>query len=244
MMRSMMALTALTMATAAGAASLSDDELRDRGYAGHVEAGFNKTSGNSNTRGYLLGLGLEQMFGDWRNKYAAETSFKKDSGNTSEERYFVSGQSNRSFTEVHYGFGRFSFEDDRFNGLDNSVTGSGGLGYLIFDMPDYYWDVEAGPGYRYNAAEDEKGELIGRLASGLWYDLSPTSRFREQLSVEGGAENIISRSETSLTASIIGELAMKLSFVATHQTDPAYNSDGSQKKKLDTKTMLTLLYDF
>ena len=145
---------------------------------------------------------------------------------------------------MHYGFGRFSFEDDRFNGLDNSVTASGGLGYLIFDMPDYYWDVEAGPGYRYNAAEDEKGELIGRLASGLWYDLSPTSRFREQLSVEGGAENIISRSETSLTASIIGELAMKLSFVATHQTDPAYNSDGSQKKKLDTKTMLTLLYDF
>lgn len=237
-------MAAAIIALPAMAAPLTDDELRDKGYDGAAELGFNITTGNSKTSGYLMKLGLEQMFADWRNKYAFETSFKKDRDAVSEERYFASGQSNRSFSEVNYGFGRASYEDDRFNGLDNSVTASSGIGYLIFDTPDAYWDVEAGPGYRYNAAQDQKGEFIIRFASGAWYDFSQTSRFREQLSVEGGAENVITRSETSVTANIIGQLAMKVSFVATHQTSPALNSDGTEKKNLDTKTLLTLLYDF
>lgn len=234
----------LLLAAPLAAAELSDDELRSKGLAVAVELGFNKTTGNSDTRGYHAALAIDEMLGDWRNRFNFEHSFKKDSGNVSEERYFFSDQLNRHYSPTTYALGRAAYENDRFNGLENSVTASLGVGYLIFEAERYHWDIETGPGYRYNAAQDERSEAIVRLASSAWYDLSDTSRLRQQLSAEGGKENVISRSETSLTASIIGQLAMKLSFVATYQSKPANGSDGQPKQPRDSKTLLTLLYDF
>jgi putative salt-induced outer membrane protein len=226
------------------AADLSDDELREKGLALSVELGFNRTTGNSETRGYHTALVIDEMLGEWRNRFNFEHSFKKDSGNVSEERYFFSDQLNHHYSDSAYVLGRAAYENDRFNGLDNAVTVSLGMGYLILEADKYRWDVEGGPGYRYNAAQDERSEVIMRLASSARYDISDTSRLRQQFSVEAGKENTISRSETSLSASIIGQLAMKLSFVATHQSQPADGSDGKPKKARDSKMLITALYDF
>lgn len=240
------AVLAWAMLATAGlqAQTISNDELRAKGYAGAVELGFNKTTGNSDTRGYHTALSVEQMLAEWRNQYSLESSFKKDGEATSEERYFASGQGNRHYSETTYALARAAYENDRFNGLEDAVTASVGVGYLLLEAEHYHWDIEAGPGYRYNAAQQEESEAILRLASTAWYHISDTSRLRQQLSAEGGKENIISRSETSLTASIIGQLALKLSLVATYQSKPANGSDGQPKEARESKTLLTLLYDF
>ncbi len=223
---------------------ISNHELEEKGIALTAEAGVDIKTGNTKTQGYRGRIELAQMFVGWRNDYHLEGDHKRDDGQVTDERYFASAQANRAFGEKTYGFGRGSYESDRFNGLDDATVLSVGAGYRIYDTETYFWNVEGGPGYSYNRAKDPKGNAIMRFSSKFWYQISDSSRFSQFVSVETGKSNTLSRSETALTANIVGSLAMKAAFLLTHQTKPSLNSDGSSKLHTDTRTTLTLLYTF
>ena len=113
------------------------------------------------------------------------------------------------------------------------------------------WDIEAGPGYRYSKLDDNPGnvsqgkdgdttdELILRLYTKYNWELSDTSTFEQTLNVESGKEATISKSVTSLKVSIVGALAMKLSYTIKY-TDTV----PKETKHADTETAVTLLYEF
>ncbi|MFD2097125.1 YdiY family protein [Corallincola platygyrae] len=226
---------------------LTEEELIKRGFAGGVELGFNMTTGNTETTTYRSKIDVDHFLIGWRNNYVFETDYKEDDDEVKEERYFASAQGNRqwAFAINSYTFYRYSYENDRFNGMEDANTISVGYGQRVLETDSMFLDLEGGPGYRTNDAKDKNDEMIARVAGNYSWDISETSKFTQRLSSEIGEDNVVTRSETAITASIIGSLAMKASFTVTHQTAPTVDEeDDEELSKTDTRTAVTLLYSF
>ncbi|GAA5217226.1 DUF481 domain-containing protein [Corallincola platygyrae] len=224
----------------------SDEELSRRGFAGSVEVGLNNSTGNTETTSYRSRIEVDHFMIGWRNNYAFESDFKKDDESTSQERYKFTLKTQREWNDLEYTFGLADYENDRFNGLRDLITVSAGYGWRAWQADIAYLDLEAGPGYRRNDVEKDQREFISRLAAKLEWQISDTATFAEVFSSEIGQENTITRSDTSLSASLIGQMLLKLSFSFVHQTNPI-NDDGlfdETLETLDTRTSLTLLYRF
>ncbi|MGL4713506.1 MAG: DUF481 domain-containing protein, partial [Shewanella sp.] len=69
-------------------------------------------------------------------------------------------------------------------------------------------------------------------------DITDTSKFQQRFVADYG-DKLDARSETSLTANIIGALAMKFAIIVRYNSEPLDN-----KKSTDTETNMTLLYAF
>ncbi|RCU45664.1 DUF481 domain-containing protein [Corallincola luteus] len=241
-----LAVASLLSAPVFAETDLTEEELKKRGFAGGIEFGFNMTTGNTETTAYRTRIDVDHFLIGWRNNYVIETDYKEDDEETKEERYFGSAQGNREweFAPNSYTFFRYSYENDRFNGMEDANTISVGYGQRVLETETLFLDLEGGPGYRTNDANEQDDEWIARLAGNLAWDISDTAKFTQRLSSEIGQNNTISRSESALTANVIGSLALKVSFTVTHQTDPAEEDDGEELDSTDTRTAVTLLYKF
>lgn len=226
------------------ALDIGDEDLKKKGYAGEAEAGVNLTTGNTETTTWKGRLAMDFFLEHWRHNTEFKANYAKDDGDVSAERYFASYKANRDWSDSRYTFGLIKYEDDRFNGLENTITAAIGYGARVVDTNTQYLDIEGGPGWRSNAADDADNEVILRFAADYDWKLSGNATFHQTFSTEIGSDNTISRAETSINTTVIGALAMKASFSMTHQTEPADNDNGSSRKNLDTITALTLLYSF
>ena len=206
-----------------------------------VEVGLVLTSGNTETRSGNLKGKIEHTKGKMRNVIAAEALYVDGKQGKLSEKYLGTGKSAYQFSEKSYGFINGTVERDLFSGYDYQASISAGYGYRAIDTKEMTLDLEAGPGYRRNKLDkaDADGELIGR-ASGLFaYRFEKTATFTEELVSEFGSEAAITKSVTALTAQIVGNMAMKASFTARHNSSTPDGIDA-----LDTETALTLVYTF
>ena len=219
-------------------------------WGGEGEIGFLMTSGNSETESVNAKLGLSYESNHWRHNgnfealYSAEeqeTETGESEMETSAEKYLVSAKTAYKFTEKDYAFLRGSYEDDRFSGYDYQTSFSAGYGRQLFKTERMLMEIEAGPGYRYNRLDDGKTEeeVIGRGAALFSVQLSEGASFKQELSVEAGKDQTVTKSISSVKAQIVGALSMKASFTAEHTSTVPEDTD-----KTDTETALTLVYSF
>ncbi|MFM2483226.1 YdiY family protein [Celerinatantimonas sp. YJH-8] len=223
---------------------INDSDLKKKGYAGEAEAGVNITTGNSHTSSGHGRLAVDFFFGHWRHNTDFEANYAKDSGEVSAERYYASYKANRDWNQTTYTYGLVTYENDRFNGLYNTVTTSLGYGRRLFHTNTQYLDTEVGPGWRYNESDDNSNEGIFRVAFDYDWKISSNASFHQTFSSEIGSNNTMSRAESSITSNIWGPLALKASITLTHQTSPAQDSEDSPPEHLDTVSAITLLYNF
>ncbi len=138
---------------------------------------------------------------------------------------------------------------ERFSGYDFQSSITTGYGNRVWESGERsFLDILAGGGYRFNKLKepDEDGsrdeeEAIARLAAQFDYALSDNALFRQKLSSEIGLDenNVITLSETSLQATVVDNLSMKVAFRVKNVSDaPAGNEN------TDTETSLSLLYGF
>lgn len=138
-------------------------------------------------------------------------------------------------------FGRVAHEEDKFSGFDYQTDFTGGYSRLLMEKSTMSLTGDIGLGYRRSELEngESKDEGIVRLAAKYIWQLSENATFQQSLSTEIGNEFTISRSETSLSANIAGNLAMKLAVNFKNNSDvPA------GRKKTDTESSVTLVYKF
>lgn len=217
---------------------------------GEGELGFLMTSGNSETESVNGKFGLYYESDQWRHQgrfeamYSAEekTSDTAESRMvTSTEKYLVSAKSGYKFTETDYAFLTGSYEDDRFSGYDYQTSASAGYGRRLFETERMLMEIEAGPGYRYNrlnTGETEK-EAILRAYALFRAQLGDTSEFKQELSVESGSDQTVSKSVSAIQARLVGALSMKTAFILEHTSTVPEDTE-----KTDTETSLTLVYSF
>jgi len=239
---------------AAALASATHASFAVEPITGEVELGVVATSGNTETTSVKSKLSITQDLASWKNNYLIDTLFKEekiedDDGSkhteTSAERYFASAQGDYKLNEKNsalfiYG----AYENDRFTGYEHQNSVAAGYADQMFGNETSSLKYNIGPGYFYNELTDgstEEGGII-RLAFDYRLTLSETARFKQTVSTEAALEsdrNTKSKAETSLSASIIGNLSLKASFNIIHNTEVPEGNE-----EMDTTTSLSVLYLF
>ncbi|MBD1388743.1 DUF481 domain-containing protein [Neiella sp. HB171785] len=241
----LVALTTALLSFGVYGLSISDEDLKKQGWSAQVEGGLSYSTGNTDQSSMRFRGEFDYFWADWRHFLKAEANSTKRNGKNSAERYRGSYKADRDWTDVDYTFGLVTYENDRFNGLEDLFTLVGGWGHRFFPADSMELYTEAGPGYRWNNSPDSKdSEAILRGATQFDWTISDNSSFRQTVTFESGESNMISRAETSLTTSIVGQLALKVSISMTHQTKPEVDNNGVSKEKLDTISGVTLLYKY
>lgn len=241
-------LTAAILMAAPFMANAGADFIEgDRTFAGEAELGATLTTGNTETSSYKGRLDLKHELGNWENQYLLEGLYSEDTGTVTAKRYLAGAQGNYRLTDRSYLFANGKYEVDPFTGYDYTISGAAGYGYRIYETNATFLDAEIGPGYIYQKLDSEQAALQGYdsndsvVAHGVINfetEITDTSKFQQRFVADYG-DKLDARSETSLTANIIGALAMKFAIIVRYDSEPL---DG--KKGTDTETNMTLLYAF
>ncbi len=236
------------------AATQAADELKV--WTTSAELGAITTSGNTRGTSVTGKIDAKQELTQWSNEYVLSAYFKEDEkidendvryNEKSAERYFASVKGGYKLDNDNaklYGFA--SHTKDEFGSYIDYSLLSIGYGDRLYETETMRLDVEIGPGYFHGKTAatptqletTEKGIMLRTAASFDWA-VSENAGFRQTLSIDKGADNTRTASETSLSAKINGRMQMKAAFIVQNDTQVPVN-----KKATDTQTSLTLVYSF
>lgn len=214
-------------------------------WEGNFELGYVATDGNTQESSLKSRVDLKRLADPWEYQFRLDGFNASSEGDRSAEKYFTSNRLTYSFSEHNYLFGYSGYEDDRFSGFDYQATLAAGYGRRLLRLDNMRWDAEIGPGYRITRVDDEtqgeedSDEAVLRGFSSYRWDISDNAVFEQELSAERGSDNTLSKSITSLKSTIVGNLAMKLSYTVEY-TENVPND----KKHADTETSVTIAYAF
>jgi len=242
-------LASLVAISLSPAVFAQDDEVKPFTMEG--ELGFISTTGNTDTTSINAGITAHQELEDWSNDYLIEGLYRQetiendegeDEDVTSAQKFFASAQGNYKLANPDNRlFGFASYEDDRFSNFNYQATLAVGWNQKVIENKRHTLEYSIGPGYSFIETQDEEDldSVIVRASSVYSWKISDTARFTQTVSTEMGSDNTKSRAETALTATISGNLSMRLSFKLDHNT----NVD-DDVEKLDTETAVSLVYNF
>jgi putative salt-induced outer membrane protein len=233
----------------------SEDPDPNRRWQGDVEAGMVSTEGNTQAKSLKTAAKLIYQEDRWRHSGGFESFTAEQEDEGTAEKYYLEGKSAYSFTEFNYAFISANYTDDRFSEFDYQVSTSAGYGRLIIKTDNHRWDAEIGPGHRiskYREDSEYKSETIAHAATNYTWNISPTSRFEQNILVEAGDINTVTRSKTALIAQINSSFSMKLGYTVTYNQqlpEFAQNDDPDEEAEetpshADKETTVSLLYAF
>lgn len=252
-------LTLLFVLSTLTANVFANDEKRP--WDVEVDIGAIATSGNTESTSLQFKVDAKQNLEKWENQYIFNSLIKEDEvtqddGETSSEKtaekYFGSAKFAYLIgVEEAYFYGFGSYTDDQFGAYRTYTTVSLGYGNWLYFSPTLNWFIEAGPGYFQgekviesddpaiaDSISDEEGAIL-RFATAVQWQVTANAEFKQMLSIETGADNTRTQSETSLAASISDRMKMKVGFSLANDSEVAPG-----KEKTDTTTFVNLVYSF
>jgi putative salt-induced outer membrane protein YdiY len=225
-----------------------DDELSMIG-----EFGFLVATGNTNTSSITAQINTSQELTSWSYQVIGNALYKQSqqlvdgekSDAASAQKLFLSGQLDLKLSEPDdrlfiYG----EYENNRFNGFRYQAALAAGWTSRLWHDKHSELKYSIGPGYAIaeveedNSNEDNKS-IIVRAAMEYKRKFSDHATFRQFISTEADQEFTKTKSETSLSTKLSGDLAMKLSFIMNLDT-----SVGPDIEELDTEAAVILVYQF
>lgn len=213
-------------------------------WSASAELGGTMTTGNTDTSTLKAKIDATHRIINWENKYYADVLYSEDQENKTASRWKIGAQGNYIFDEVSGIFILTELEQDQFSDYDSITSAAAGYSRRIFSKESSVLDGAIGPGIKFFDLKNGSNEKTSILHLSITYEnkLSETSIFTQRMTSDVAFEDeksTLSRSETAITANVIGELAMKLGFIVRHDNQP-----GAGKEKIDTETTITLLYSF
>ncbi len=210
-------------------------------WSGSLELGGIATSGNTDTSSLTGKFRLIFDSPKWRHDTRLEALKSTDSGKATAERYLGVYKARYKFSRLSYVFWVLRAEKDEFSGYRYQVSESLGYGRRLWGSTRGYLNMEIGPGARQSEVNDgERSEdVILRWFSDFQYAFSKHAELTEELLVQSGNNNTETESVSGLKVKINGALSVRLSYTLKHNSQvPA------DREKLDTKTAITLVYDY
>jgi putative salt-induced outer membrane protein len=216
-------------------------ESEDSIWSSEIEVGAVNRSGNTEeTNVKLRGEAV-------RTGELYKTTYQIDFANSSQddvrtaERLYGVFQLDRSLSDISSIFGRLAYEDDRFSGYDYQVDVTGGYSRDFIKSEIHLLSGSLGVGYRQSELEtgDSEDEVIISLAADYEWKFSENATFKQALRTQIGDFQTVSRSDTTLTADVLDDLALKLGLYIRHTSEVPAGRD-----KTDTETAVTMLYKF
>ncbi len=206
-----------------------------------IELGAVFTSGNTDDENVRYGLTMDYLRGDWEYQFSSDGLRSSKDNVLSAQRLYHVGMAQYALSENSFINARAAYEDDRFSGFDSQSDFTVNYGRnLLLNRENMDLSLEIGAGVRRSETETEDFEEgILRFEGNYQWNLTETSDFTQDFSVESGSESSIMRSETAVTASILENLSMRFSVKVKHQSDVPVG-----REKTDTQTAITLVLNF
>lgn len=215
------------------------------------EFGFLTSSGNTNSTSVKAAFDAEHEMKSWSNRYRFETFYRRNT-NQQEANKVVSAQRLYANAQMDFKLGDPNkrlflfgeYDNNRFSAYDYQGAIAAGWAQKTIDTTDYQLRYSLGPGYGFAIKHDghsdqQKHGLIFRASVEYKQKLSTGAKLRQFISTEANDYATRSRSETSISAKVIGAMAMKLSFIMNYNSGAEDTQDN-----LDTETSVTLVYQF
>lgn len=245
----------ITVVTAAALLPLTvRAELDPSGWNGEAELAYQLKRGNSVSNSVSATAEGEYDGPDWRHTAQAEAyNAESEDPETGEqertaESYFLSYKIDRKFNESDYLFNILTYEKDAFSGYHYEATYALGYGRRIFKTETQFLDTEIGPGFRsrclepadsYTDCPDNEDQPILRIAAKYAWQITPTAKFEEQVSSNIDENSAVSRAETSLSTKVNDHVALRVSHIVDHDSDPPPGV-----KEADHKVLVSLVLGF
>ncbi len=208
-----------------------------------AEVGATLTSGNTETQSFKGKLegGLDYLGG--RLSYLAQFYQKSVEQEKNADKWKVGLKHNLHLGEHSSTFSIFEYARDKFASATQTVTFAAGYTQRILDNEAMLWNADIGPGVvRTTMEAGEENRKIIHLGSQFKFKLNETTEFEQSVVADlnlDGNDYDVYRSETSLSASVVENLKMKLAYAAKFDADVEIG-----KEKLDTETSVSLVYIF
>lgn len=219
----------------------AEEEAPSSPWAGKASLGYLATSGNTDNSNLNTAFEIGYTVGNWAHLFDASAIFATKDSDTTAEAYAAGWKSERNLSEVNFLYGRLNWRKDRFSGYDQQFAQTVGYGRRLIEKERHTLSGEVGLGARQSELADGTDENEAILTGGLYYEwkLSDTATFTQDLLVESGAENTYLESKTALSASLVGNLALVVSYTIKSNSDVPLGTE-----KTDTFTALALEYAF
>ena len=210
-------------------------------WSGDIEVGAVFTSGNTEQSNFKLRTDFAREEGKTKHSFHADTFSAETDGDKTANRTYLFYRYDYSLDEKQRIFGRLAYEDDEFSGFDTQIDATTGYNRTLFQEENWFLTAEAGIGARFTEFEtgEDNTEALIRLAGFYEWNISENALFKQFIGFELGDELTTTRSETSLEATIVGNLAMKLAINVKHNSDVLPG-----KEKTDTESTVKVVYRF
>ena len=224
----------------------------DLGWSGEGSGGFVSARGNTDTTTVTAGIAAKYNTPTWRYTMGFSALTAEEDGEQNAERWEVSGQADRKFSETSYVFGSARYLDDSFGAFETQASFAAGYGRELFKTEKHNLNGEVGLGYRTSeecAASDLNGEciqtgdsldefiMVGKL--NYSWAINANTTLTDGFSVEIGEDNTYAQNETALNVKMGQSLSLKLSWILRHNTDVPVDT-----KNTDTLTTVSVVYGF
>lgn len=217
------------------------DKAKEDKFTGSVELGYLASSGNSETTSLNSKLVLQYEQEVWRHGFMAQAIRATTDDTLTAERYQAAAKSDYKFSEYNYLFATVNYVKDEFSGYQRRLSEAVGYGRRLIETTDHVLDVEIGVGARQVELVDgtEQSDGIVRFSGNYQWAITDSSSFTQTLAVEAGDANTFSESVSSLTANLMGNLALKVSYTIRSNSEVPVGTE-----ETDTYTAVSLLYTF
>ena len=242
-------------------ADCAADDSCEAKWDASIEFGYVAVSGNKETDSLNGRFSLNYEIEKWRHGgyLATQSSSSDDKINdvqTDARKLNAQVKSDYKYSDKAYAFGILDYDDTQDSGFDYQSSVAFGGGYSFIKNDTHSLDAELGFGTRESKTtyqpddpattdvneevlSETNSESISRVAGLYKWQISKTANFEQKLSVELGEDNDVTKSESSLSAEIVENLALKVSYSAKHQSDvPIGNED------TETVSSFTVVYSF
>ncbi|VAW46167.1 hypothetical protein MNBD_GAMMA03-789 [hydrothermal vent metagenome] len=216
------------------------------GVSGSGEAGYNSSTGNTETTSVFGAVKLNYGHEDHEFKSALEVNYKSENGVQTQERYLLGLQRNQFYDveRSYYSFIAGQFENSRFEEIDLDASLSLGLGKRLYQTEQTNFTGEIGLGYQSTtftkaAGGDTVNQAIARLKLDFNHKFNEQVTFSQDLIVLAGNERTKLETNTGIKIKVADNMNVKAGYKYRHNNNPPTGI-----KEADSQTTLTLIYDF
>jgi putative salt-induced outer membrane protein len=223
-------------------------------WTGKAELGYLQTGGNTESASANTKFDLVHEGEKWRNNFFVGALYSENAEFATAERYEARYQADYKINDRLSWFGALRGEQDRFSGFAYQATVSTGATYKFIDQTDTRLDVSLGAGYRRSREETLvksdagevldripgplEGEAVATLSSNYEHAFTASTKLRNKLLAEYGADNTSLANDIALEVSMTSTLALAVGFGIRYNSDPPPLAEST-----DTLTTINLVYN-
>ena len=209
----------------------------------HLELSYVQTNGNTNTTTFSSKLqGIAALSDTESIKAKGSILYSESDENTSANKYNVELDYNHMINEKLYSYMGINYIKDQLSDYDYRLNIGPGLGYKFLEDEIQTIDIQGGLDYAYDKYNDglKDNYLAGRTELNYKYTFSQSIEFKQMLSYLASFED--GEKYFAVSDSAIGvKMTQNLSLGVSYNMD---YTNKTEKEKLDTKFLTSLIIDF